>query len=139
MSLYSQFKTDATIEKEGIFVEYGANSKGLPIRFRVARAGGANSNFKKSFEKHSLPFRHLMRANKLDEETSMRITRLVFIESVLLGWENVEDKAGEPLEFSAANANMLFTDLPGLLLDLSGHAADSELFLEELRKADAGN
>lgn len=137
--LYQQFKNDEHVEKEGLLLEYGDNSKGQPIRIRIARAGGANAQFTKSFERHSKPYKRLLQLGQMEEEQNRRLLLNVYLDAVIKGWENVEDKDGQPLPFNRANAEMLLTDLPELFQDIIQQAGNAVLFRDDINEADAGN
>lgn len=139
MNLYNQFKTDETLETDGIFIEYGETADGKPIRIRIARAGGKNKAFTKALEKATRPHRKAIQTGSLDSATADKLYREVFVDTVVLGWENVTDENGKPLEFNRENALKVFTDLPDLFQDLRDQAANSALFREEVLEEDLGN
>ncbi len=139
MSLYKQFKTDAGLERLGVVLQYGQNSKGLPIGIRIARAGGTNEQYAKRMEAAVKPYRRQLQNDTMDRKVLLGIVREVFCETVILGWENVEDKDGNALAFNKANAIKLFTDLPDLFDDVKEQSERSVLFREEVREVDAGN
>jgi hypothetical protein len=139
MTLYTTFKTNPEVERTGVLLEYGTNSQGLPITIRIARAGGANTAFQKRLEAAVKPYRRQIQADVMDQKQLEKLVRGVFCESVVLGWENVEDKDGKTLPFSAANCEKLFTDLPDLYADVQAQSQSLALFREIAREADAGN
>ena len=139
MSLYSQFKTDKTIEKDGIVLEYGMNSKKKIIGIRIARAGGANVQYSKLLEAKIKPYRRQIQNETLDNDIADKITKEVYAQTVVLGWENVEDENGEELEFSVANCIKLFTDLPELWFDIQQQATRASLFRAEILENDSKN
>ncbi len=139
MSLYSTFKTDPKLEREGVLLEYGEDSQKRPVTIRVSRAGGSNVLFQKRLEAAVKPYRRQIQLDVMDTKQLERIVRQVFAETVVLGWENVEDKDGNPLPFTVDNCVKLFTDLPDLYADVQAQAQSAALFRETIREADAGN
>lgn len=139
VNLYEQFETNSQCEVDGIFIDYGPNSKGKSIRFKLARAGGKNIQFAKAMEKHSKPHRRMIELGLLSPSVAEGIIRTVFIESILKGWENLEDRDGNELPYSSESAQKLFTDLPDLFTNLNEMARDASNFREELLKADVKN
>lgn len=139
MSLYKQFKTDNNLEKEGILLEYGTNSQGNPICIRVARAGGGNVAYAKRMEARVKPYRRQIQNETMETALVERILKEVYAETVVLGWENVEDENGNPLPFTTENCIKLFDDLPDLFKDIQEQSQRAALFREELREADAKN
>lgn len=134
MSLYQSFKTDENIEKNGIMLEYGTTDGGAPIRIRIARAGGANLKFARLLEQKTKPYRRQLQMETMDQNVQVAVLREVFAESVVLGWENVEDENGKPLPFSKENCIKLFTDLPDLFADVREQANKSVLFRADIRE-----
>jgi hypothetical protein len=139
MSLYSQFQTDPKLEKEGILLEYGETSDGKPICIRIARAGGANKAFEKRMEIATKPIRRQLNNETADSAQLVKLLRKVYAETVVLGWENVEDRNGKPIEFTVENCIQLFTDLPDLFSDLQEQSRRAALFKAQVREDDAKN
>lgn len=138
-SLYKQFTTDGELEKNGVLLEYGFNSKNLPITIRIARAGGANTQYAKRMEIKVKPFRRQIQTETIEKNQLDKLIRDVFCETVVLGWENVEDENGNDLPFSLEAAIKLFTDLPDLFADVQEQASKASLFRTDIKEANAGN
>lgn len=139
MSLYKQFKTDSNVERTGIVLQYGVNSQGKPIEIRVARAGGSNDAYVKRMEARAKPFRRQIQNETIERAVLLGLVREVFAETVVLGWEGVEDANGNALPFSRENAIKLFTDLPDLFDDVQEQAQRAALFRATMREEDAKN
>ena len=139
MSLYSQFKTDKNIEKEGIVLNYGKNSKGADIEIRIARAGGANVQYAKLLEAKTKPYRRQIQNETLDNDVAEKITKEVYAKAVVLGWSGVEDENGKELEFSFENCMKLFDDLPDLWTDIQQQSTKAALFRADILEQDAKN
>ncbi len=133
-SLYSQFETDQSLEKDGVVIEYSGN-----IRFRIARSGGANQKYLKRLEAKTKPLRRLIQQDLLKNEEVEPILLDVFCETVILGWEGVTDRNGNPLEFTVENAKKLFKDLPELFNDLREQSQKSALFRKHMQEGEAKN
>ncbi len=139
MSIFKTFKNDEKLEQEGILIQYGENSKGAMEAFRIARAGGTNQRFLKAMERATKPYKRQIQTDSIDPKVSKRLYMESFVDTVLLGWENIEDEDGNAIEYSRDNALALFTKLPDLFLDLSAQATNQALFRAEVREADSGN
>lgn len=139
MSLYTQFQTDKAVEKEGVVLEYGLNSKKKVISIRIARAGGANLHYSKLLESKIKPYRRQIQNETLDNAVAEKLTKEVYAQSVVLGWENVEDQDGNELQFNQANFIKLMDDLPDLWTDIQNQATRAALFRAEILEADAKN
>lgn len=139
MSLYRQFKTDSELEKTGILLNYGKNSQGEDINIRVARAGGANQAYLKLVDAKAKPIRRQIQQDTVEREKLEGLIRDAFIDTVVLGWEGVEDEANNPLPFSKENCRKLFKDLPDLYSDVQEQASRFALFRQDIQEADAKN
>jgi hypothetical protein len=139
MSLYKQFKTDKNVEKEGIVLNYGKNSKGEDIEIRIARAGGANVQYAKLLEVKTKPYRRQIQNETLDNDVAEKITKEVYAKAVVMGWTGVEDENGKPLEFSSENCIKLFDDLPDLWMDIQQQSTKAALFRADILEQDAKN
>ena len=139
MSLYKQFKTDKNVEKEGIVLNYGKNSKGEDIEIRIARAGGANVQYAKLLEAKTKPYRRQIQNETLDNEVAEKITKEVYAKAVVMGWIGVEDENGKPLGFSSENCIKLFDDLPDLWVDIQQQSTKAALFRADILEQDAKN
>ncbi len=137
--LYNHFKADENIEKTGIVVQYGENSKGKPMEVRIARAGGSNVRYSKVLEHKIKPYRRQLQNETLDSNIQDRILREVYAETVILGWENMEDKENNDLSFSRENVLFLLADLPDWFKDVQEQANKFALFRLEDLKEDAKN
>jgi hypothetical protein len=139
MSLYKKFATDTSLEKEGVLLQYGENSHGKAICIRVARAGGSNKRYLERLEQRFKPLRRQVQNETIERGLMETIIRQVFAETVVLGWENVEDAEGKPLPFTRENCLKLFDDLPDLFADIKESAESIALFRAEVREVDAKN
>lgn len=140
--LFKTFKADANLEKTGILLEYGTtkrDGKEVPVCIRIARAGGANSQFDKVMEHKTKPYKRLIQSDSLDKKVSERIMREVYAETVVLGWENVQNEEGEFLEYNTQNVISIFEQLPDLFTDVVTQSQKQSLFRAEVIEADAKN
>lgn len=141
MSLYSTFKTDGNLEKDGIELEYGFLNEDptKPIRIRIARSGGSNLRFAKILEAKTKPHRRSIQTETIDKKLSEQLFKEVYAESVILGWSNVQDENGVDLEFSRDNVIKVLTDLPDLWADIREQSNKAALFRQDVLETDAGN
>lgn len=139
MSLYAQFGTDKNLESTGILLQYGQNSQGKDICIRIARAGGSNKQYQKRMEALVKPYRRQIQNETISNDVMEKLVQQAFAETVVLGWENVEDKDGKPMEFTVDNCLNLFKDLPDLFKDIQDQAQRSALFKAEVLETEAKN
>ena len=145
--LSKHFKTSKELEKNGVPVEYGENSKGATIKFILARSGGMNASYLSYIEAITKPHRRLIQNDTIDAKTLENLLKKAFIAHSLKGWENVEAEWEEPdaeghypnLVFNEVNANILFDQMPDLYRDLQDISSKNTIFLENVRKADTKN
>lgn len=137
MSIYEQFDVDQKKETEGVWFWFpGKNSK---PGFLIARMGGGNKKFGAVHAEKNAPYLAQRQAGNLPEDVSQRISIEVFVESSLLNWADIRDRAGNVIPFSTENAVKLMLDLPELFNELWMRALDRENFLAEQTEVAAGN
>lgn len=139
MGLYDNYETDKKLERDGIILDYGTNSKEQPIQIRIARAGGANSKFAKVLEQKMKPYKRALANETMDTKVAEKLLVEAYADAVVLGWDGVEDRDGNAMEFNRDNVVKLFTDLPDLFLDVQSQSQKSALFRAEIREAEQGN
>ena len=137
--LYQAFETNKNLENSGIELDYGKNSKGAPIRIRIARAGGANKRFAKVLDRLLRPYKRQLANDQLSDDVAKDVMIQAYADAVVLGWEGVEDREGNPMEFSRDNVVKLFTDLPELFLDVQQQSQKAALFLVDILEGEQGN
>ena len=139
MNIYKKFRTDEKLETKGIELNYGDNSKGLPILIRIARAGGDNIQFTKTLEKRTKPFRRQLQLDTMDEKVAKKLMLEVYADSVILGWSGVEDADNNDIPFTRENCIKVMTDLPDLFADIQEQAGKAALFRIEVLEEDSKN
>lgn len=132
-SPYKMFKTDEVLETKGIVQDFG------DFKITIARAGGANKKFAKASEEKFRPHRRALEAGLMSEELTTKILAEVFADSVILGWENVTDENGQPMEFTRENVIKLLTDLPELFTDIRAQATKLALYRRDDTEAAVKN
>lgn len=137
--LFKALETNPNVEKEGIIIALGNNSKGQPMEIKVARAGGANDRFSRLAKARLKPYKRQIENDIIPDEVAKRLTREVYAESVVLGWKNIEDRDCNPLEFNVENCKMLFEQLPALFEIVQEESQRMASFRAELLEQEAGN
>jgi hypothetical protein len=139
--LHKNFATNKNLEREGITLEYHDPDEVdiPPVRIKIARAGGSNTAYEKALDRRTRSMRRQLAANAVSVAEIRRITREVFAETVLLGWENVTDDKGVAIPFNYDNAVELLTDLPDLMADIEQQAGQAQLFRGVQIEEDAKN
>lgn len=134
-TLFDTFKTNEDLEKNGVWYEIQPG-----VRFLVARAGGSNKAYQRALSAKMKPYQRQYQNGTLDPEVAQNLLRDVFIDSVLLGWEGVTDREGQPLEFDHNNAQWLFRELPDLYDALSDEATKvSNYLVQEMNESGNGS
>lgn len=123
-SVFDLFGTSPKLENEGVVLDFGGP------RFRVLRANPANRKYKSVFNAKTRPYAQALQRGALSEEKSDEILMDVFFETVVLGWENVTNQAGEPLDFNRANFMWLMKQLPDLWTAIRQESSNIENFQE---------
>lgn len=139
--LHKNFATNKDLEKTGITIQYEDpdESDVPPVKIRIARAGGSNIAYDKAMDKKTRPLRRAIAANSISLHEIRRLSREVFAETVVLGWENVFDEEGEEIPFNVKNCIELFTKYPDLFTDIQQQADTAQLFRGQELEEDAKN
>lgn len=138
-NIYKKFRTDTNSEKSGIWLNYGANSKGNDMMILIARAGGGNTNFSKCLEKRTKPIRRQLQNETVDEKDARQVMLDVYADSIILGWENMEDEHNNDLPFNRTNVLQVMQDLPDLFADIQEQAQKAALFRADILENDSKN
>jgi len=80
----------------------------LGIRLKIARA--RNVAYLESMRKIMEPRRKTIREGGMEIEELQDLLKQVQAKTVLLGWENIEDKDGESIAYSSDQALAFFND-----------------------------
>ena len=147
MSLRKTFKTDKTAEVEGVWLEIGINDhNSKPIRIKLSRMSASNKRYTKELNKVTKPHQSAIQNDALDNDLARKMLREVFVDTVLLSWENLpkseltgKDSDKADLEFTRENALALFDELPDLYDDWESRAMKSAAFREAEREVAAKN
>lgn len=129
-NLYEAFGTEKTYETEGVTLDFGV------AKFRVRRAGGSNRKFLTTLSAKLRPHRRALSAGTMDETLAEEMQMEVYFETVVIGWENVKNRAGEPLEYNLANFKQVMKDLPDLWATLREEADNMKNFQVDAAKVD---
>lgn len=133
-SPYKLFSTNKDLESGvGVDICY----PGFTIT--IHRAGGSNAKYATALKDKARPYSKLIAAGMLDEAVASKMLVEAFAEAVVVGWKNVVDRDGKPLEFSVENCVKLFTDLPDLYADVRAQAEDFKNFQADNEEAERKN
>lgn len=141
-NLFKMFATDKQVEQEGVWLNFGpcSDAPGAgEMKIKIARAGGANTQFEKRRELLLKPYRHQIQHDIWPEEVAQKVQRQLYAEMIVLGWENILTEEGIPLECNAANAEALFEKLPELFKVIVVNATQAGLFRQLTREEDVKN
>lgn len=130
-SLHKQFKTDADKEVQGVLIQFEANDDGSKPGFRVRRRGGRNQEYQKALDRQVEQYKRQIEFKTLDEMVSRELLMRVFVDTVLVGWEHVQNESNEQIVYSKENALQLFRELPDLYQILMAESAKIDLFKSE--------
>lgn len=133
MNLYKHFKTDENKEAgEGIELKYGDSS------ITIHRAGGSNAKFRKQNDANLRKYGRDIDLGTLDDETDRKIMVDLYVDTVIIGWKNITDENGNPLEYNRENVVKLLNDLPELFADIRRVATNVAFFKEKELEEDLG-
>jgi hypothetical protein len=85
------------------------------------------------------PHQHAANTNNLSDKKASEILCKALAETVIIRWEGVVDREGNPVEYSAAAAETLLKELPDLRDLVFDEAKRAANFLAIEREIDSGN
>lgn len=159
--MYKQFKTNDSLEKSGVWLDYGT------FKVLIARAGGANVKFQKLLDHLMKPYKRQLETESLPEAKGQEILRTAYARAIILDWQVAVDakgvaiddeeklpvdwdkrtfkkgihpaKSGPPLSVTEDNITEVLKALPDLFTDIRAQSARAGLYKEDIREAEAGN
>lgn len=139
-NIFDMFETDAELERGGVTLEYGTNSKGQPMQIVIARAGGSNTAFLKRLEALTKPYRRMLDAgHTLPKELNDKLQRELYADTVVKDMRGFEERDGTPIPFTKEAVISLFERLPNLFIDVMGQAQSMSAFRSQQREDEAKN
>ncbi len=148
MSFRKTFKTDKRAEAEGVELIVGINEfNKRPMKITISRMSKSNKRYTKELERVTKPHQSAINNESLDNDFAQTMLQEVFVDTILLGWDNVPkfDLTGvEPdkeveLTFNRTNALALFEELPDLYDDWEDRAKKASAFREQANSDTSGN
>lgn len=100
----STFATDLDLEENGVWVDIGDGGK-----LKVARMG--NPRYRECVSRISRPHRTQIRNKTIAEDFSDELLLKAMAETILVGWEGIEDDKGKAIKYSVENSFNLMNDL----------------------------
>lgn len=144
-NLYEIFETNADEEVSGVWQDFGS------ARIKLARAGGRNTTYAKTFAKVMKRYNKVNYESLKDEEADLIIAE-VFAKAVIKAWEikNEFDQwesglilkvDGEftKVEFNVKNVTQCLIDLPDLFSKLREFANEMKTFQAQVEEEQLGN
>ena len=139
--LFKQFKTNSAKEVEGIEIEFpeAQNDDGTVPTFVISRMGKSNKAYSKALEAATRPYRRQVELGTMKNDVAEALFLGVFCDTVLKGWKNVQNEAGEAIEFRKDNATSLMGELPDVYDRLQEEAKLSANFRDAVLDTEAKN
>lgn len=141
--LRKQFKTNSAKEVEGVRIELpeATNDDGTVPVFILSRMGKGNKAYSKALEAATRPYRRQVELGTLKNEVAEELFKGVFVNTVLKGWEHVQDDKGEEIAFTRENALALLNEegMEDLYDRLQQEAGLSANFRDTALETESGN
>ncbi len=118
MNIRQQYATNPVLEEEGTWVQIGPGA-----RLLVARLG--NNRYRTAFKRLSKPHQAQLDRGALPDEIQEQILVKAMSETILLGWEGLEEN-GQPLPYSKDAALRLLGELKDFREDVLTIARQAE-------------
>lgn len=125
MSIYSTYQSDIKLENEGIWHELGDG-----VSVKVAAIGANNKALVALREKLERPHKYRLDKGTLSDEIANEIHIRLIAHTVLIGWKNIQDRAGKDIEYSPDAAYEILSDksMDAFLACIIKLGTDEELF-----------
>lgn len=110
---------------EGVWAEFDGS------RFKIAHI--SNAKFQRALARLQQPHLRKIQEGRMDPELNKKIVAQAMAEGIVLGWENVKNKAGDQVPYSAKaadaalQANVEFRDFVSDWATNIGHYREEEL------------
>lgn len=115
------------VTDEGIWKEFDG------AKFKIARAGSVE--YMRAKEKLERPYRKKIEKGTLSVDVSRDINLKALAQTILIGWDGVNDEAGEAIPYDEELGVQALTDDPDLLEFVMDVSLDNENFAIERKKA----
>jgi hypothetical protein len=116
---------DKDLAEKGARMYVGPNANGDDIYFVVAKSGNTEN------EKERMRKQKRLQATRFNKEVHNKVIAEVVAKTILLNWENVLDKNGDPLPATYENRLQALIDYPELFEDVVLFSADNANFVGE--------
>lgn len=128
----SALKTNRQSEVEGIWVD---GPEGL--RLKVARMG--NPKYQAAVRRIGKPHARQLRQLTADTAIVEDVSKRAVAETILLGWENLQDNDGKDIPYSSQKAYELFNEVPDFYTMVCEYASDVQLYRDDAMQEAQGN
>lgn len=145
MSIYDLYKTNVSLEKDGVALMFAEEE----LRITLARAGGSNTKYERVIAAKAKPYKRAIQADLLSTDKANEILIKTFAEAVIVKWEtrvNGEYKEGIELEgvqelqpATPENIVKVLKALPDLFEEIKAEATKLSNFRNMVREEDAKN
>jgi hypothetical protein len=125
------YQTNTSLEVDGVTMEVTPT-----ISLKIARAGGANTEYAKVATEVFKPYRAVM--DKLSDEDFRKLQATIYARTVVRSWIGVTDAKDQELECTEENIIRLLCDLPDLFAAIQLVASDANGFRDKLADETAG-
>ena len=120
----SKFKTNQTLETEGVWIDIGEGAK-----IKVARIG--NTAYAKHLERLYKPYRKMQRTGTVPDDIQRKIFVDAIANTILLDWDGFTNDNDQPVPYSVDAAIQYLTDMKDFRELVVEMAAEAETFRDE--------
>lgn len=115
----TKFKTDKSLELNGVWHIIDANDPKRIARVLVARDN--NPKFVSKVRTALAPYQAKILRDSMTVDQSDDLMAKIMAETILLGWENIDDDDGKPITYNTENAYklLLIPDFRAVITSLS--------------------
>lgn len=141
MSIFEKYSTNVEEEASGKWFDLHVNKDNSVCRLKIARN---DFKYNPKFTEATLKYYDELEAEhgkgvKKSHPAAIECERKIIAETVLVGWENVQDMKGDDIPYSFEKALELLRALPHLVDDIKALAENYENYKAEKMEENAGN
>jgi hypothetical protein len=134
--IYGSFGTDKKAEAEGRWIKFPANDDGTIPAVKLARMSSNNPKFQARAEAVARDLQLDINLDLLTNEKAKGPMLDLFLDTILIDWENIQDDKGKEIPLSSARQVM--EDLPDFYNALIEYAKNISTFRQGQREIEAG-
>lgn len=131
VSEHGEITAKLALNDENDAPEIASNGKQVLIELHNEHS----KSFKSAKFKVNQSYRLIIQKGKQDTQVAEEAREVNMLSAAFVGWENVEDEEGQPLEFTPENVQMLLREYPHIRQQVNQFVANLNEFVKKTSMA----